>query len=466
MEFPSLPSAKDVHLLEIDWPQFLPTPIASPIELDELNARITRTRHAMRSRGLSHLIVFGDREHFASLTWLTNLDPRFEEAMCILALDGDPLLVVGNECESYLPISPLFVAGRLRTERYQPFSLLDQPRDKYRPLDDIFRSEGISKASMVGCVGYKYYGDPARIDLPCYLVDTLRLIAGSSQVVCATDLFMHAEYGLRARCSAWEIAFFELNNWKASEAMRRVHFALREGISDHQLLEQARYDGTPLNCHMTCKTGPNRISLASPRGDVVQKGYPWSANIAYWGSNICRAGWVAENEADLPAETRDYVDAFAKPYFAAMVAWLKHLRLGVTGGELYRLVQTMLPFDTFGVYLNPGHLIHYDEWLSSPVYAESPIPVASGMVFQSDIIPSSKRYFSSRMEDGYAIADATLREEIANRFPDCAARCNARRDFLRDTLGIQLSDEVLPLSNICGLVPPFLLRPSLVMAMR
>lgn len=465
MEARPSPTSSAVHLVELEWPHFDPAPILPSLDTTELEARLLRTRNAMHARGLTHLIVFGDREHFANLTWLTNLDPRFEEAMCIVSLDRHPLLVVGNECESYLPISPLYVVGKLRAERYQPFSLLDQPRDSSRSLDDIFREEGISKSSMVGCVGFKYYGDPNRIDLPAYLVDTLRLIAGASQVACATDLFMHAEYGLRARCSAWEIAYFEYNNWKASEAMRRVHFALREGITDHQLLEEARYDGTPLNCHITCKTGPNRISLASPRGDVVEKGYPWSANIAYWGSNICRAGWIAESDADLPEAARDYLDAFAKPYFAAMAAWLEHLRIGVTGDELYQLVQTMLPFETFGVFLNPGHLIHLDEWLSAPVYGGSTIAVASGMVFQSDVIPSSKRYFSARMEDGYAVADAALREEISDRFPACAARCEARRAFLRDTLGIPVSDDVLPLSNMSGLVPPYLLKPRLVMAM-
>jgi hypothetical protein len=157
---------RTVHEIEIDWPEFGPEAVAPAIDADELRSRIRRTRDAMHAKGLTHLVVFGDREHFANLAWISNLDPRFEEAMLILRADGDPLLVVGNECESYLPISPLYREGALRTERYQPFSLLDQPRDNSRSLDDIFRAEGIARSSMVGCVGYKSYGDPWRSIFP------------------------------------------------------------------------------------------------------------------------------------------------------------------------------------------------------------------------------------------------------------------------------------------------------------
>jgi hypothetical protein len=175
---------------------------------------------------------------------------------------------------------------------------------------------------------------------------------------------------------------------------------------------------------------------------------------------------VAESEADLPEHARGYLEQFAKPYFRTMAAWLEALRIGTTGDALHRLVHEALPFGEFGIFLNAGHLIHYDEWLSSPVYAGSTIPVRSGMVFQSDVIPSSKQYFSARLEDGYAIADAALREDLARRFPDCMARCQARRRFLREVLGIALADEVLPLSNLCGLMSPFLLRPQAVLALQ
>ncbi|HRJ21243.1 MAG TPA: hypothetical protein PLF84_19500, partial [Bryobacteraceae bacterium] len=43
------------------------------------------------------------------------------------------------------------------------------------------------------------------------------------------------------------------------------------------------------------------------------------------------------------------------------------------------------------------------------------------------------------------------------------ARAAARRAWMRDALGISLDESVLPLSNLCGYVAPFLLEPSLVM---
>jgi hypothetical protein len=292
----------------------------------------------------------------------------------------------------------------------------------------------------------------------------LRGAAGS--VEDATDLLMHPGHGLRSTCSAAEIALFEQSNWKASEAMRRIFFGAREGMTDFEMLANAGYDGTPLSCHMTLKTGPQRTSLASPSGACLERGFPWSANVAYWGSNVCRANWVAESAGDLPAAARDYIAAFAGPYYEAMGAWLDALRIGAPGGRLSAIVQERLPFDRFGIFLNEGHLIHYDEWLSSPIYAGSELPIRSGMIFQTDVIPSSKTYFSTRMEDGLAIADSGLQAELRTQFPDVMKRIEARRKFAREALGLPMHPEQLPLSNTFGIVAPFLLRPNLVFALR
>jgi hypothetical protein len=87
------------------------------------------------------------------------------------------------------------------------------------------------------------------------------------------------------------------------------------------------------------------------------------------------------------------------------------------------------------------------------------------MAMQVDVIPSSPVYFSTRMEDGIVIADATLRQDLQSQWPDTYARCQARRRFMMEVLGFELPDEVLPLSNIPAIVPPFLLKPNTVIAL-
>ena len=141
------------------------------------------------------------------------------------------------------------------------------------------------------------------------------------------------------------------------------------------------------------------------------------------------------------------------------------MRIGVQGQQLAELIDTRLPFEAFGISLNPGHLIHFDEWVSSPIYPGSKDEIASGMVFQVDIIPSSPSFGSSRMEEGVVLADSVLRAEIKERYPNCYDRCQQRRQFMESQLGFELAEEILPLSNIPGLVPPFFLNPNLVFAL-
>jgi hypothetical protein len=426
----------------------------------------------MERLNLTHMVVYGDREHFANLAYLTGFDPRFEEAMLIIACQGDPLLVVGNECEGYLPISPLYVAGKLRSERFQPFSLLNQPRDSSRFVKEIFVGEGIGEDAVVGCVGWKYFSDFEHpdgvhaIDLPAYLVDTLRELVGWQNVVNATGIFMNPDDGLRTFCSPSEIAYFEYTNILASEGVKRMLFGIREGMTDHELARFVQYNGEPLGCHMTLVTGDNLdCSLSGPAGAVLRRGDPLATNICYWGSNSCRAGWVASSSHDLPMEARDYVESFAGVYFEAMSEWFSLLRIGTRGGDLARLINEKLPFDKFGIFLNAGHLIHLDEWLSSPIYPVSTDRIHSGMAIQVDVIPSSSVYFSTRMEDGVVIADEELRRQLHDQFPECFSRCRKRREFMINVLGIEVPQEILPLANIPAIVPPFFLEPNTILAM-
>jgi hypothetical protein len=460
------------RLIEIDWPEFGLAACPPPPSTSELEARIDNLRARMEESKITHAVVYGDREHFANLTYLTGFDPRFEEALLIIGRTATPLILVGNECEAYLGISSLHAAGRMRHERFQSFSLLGQPRDRSRALREILADEGIAPTAIVGAVGHKYFSsdehpDAAHsLDMPSYIADTLRELAGSENVFNATELLMHPSYGLRAKCTPFEIAYFEYANGQAAESVKRMIFALREGMTDHSVVECGRLNGDPLSCHVTFVTGRNaNYGLCGPSGELIRRGQPLAFNVAYWGSNICRAGWIAGSATDLPESASDYVPSFAGPYFEAMSEWFGLMKLGTQGHRVYDLIQDRLPFDKFGIYLNPGHLIHLDEWMSTPFYRSSQISVASGMAIQVDVIPQSQKYFSTRMEDGLVIADVELRAKLRESAPDCYDRCQKRRSFMSEVLGIELSEEVLPLSNTCAIVPPFFLSPNTVIAL-
>ena len=463
---------KNSRLIEIQWPEFGKNVSRVDFSIEELEARISKTREIMEIRGLTHLAIYSDREHFANLMYLVNFDPSYEESLLILTLRDYPLLLTGNECSGHLTASPLYNAKKLRHELYQPFSLLNQPRENSRFLKDIFISEGINSKSTVGCVGWKYFSEKEHvsaehaIEIPSFIVDTLRELSNYDNVFNSNDIFMHSGYGQRARCSASEVALFEFSNVMASEGMKNMIYKIKPGITDFELIHNYNFSGYPLNCHIGMQSGGNKhIGLASPGGYVINKGDPFSSNIGYWGSNICRAGWIAKSEKDLPGQAKGYINNFAKPYFSAMGEWYKNLKIGVKGNLIAQLINDHLPFKEFGIFLNPGHLIHYDEWVSSPIYKGSEIEVQSGMYFQVDVIPNSEKYFSTRMEDGIIIADNALRFELKVKYPDVFKRCMNRRRFMIDILGFELPDEILPLSNIPGIVPPFFLNPDQVFAL-
>jgi hypothetical protein len=86
------------------------------------------------------------------------------------------------------------------------------------------------------------------------------------------------------------------------------------------------------------------------------------------------------------------------------------------------------------------------------------------MAFQVDIIPATGTdYFTTNIEDGIALADDSLRDEFATRYPEAWGRIQKRRRFMTEELGIDLHEDVLPFSNIPAYLPPFLLRPDQVM---
>ena len=89
------------------------------------------------------------------------------------------------------------------------------------------------------------------------------------------------------------------------------------------------------------------------------------------------------------------------------------------------------------------------------------------MAFQVDVIPATgSDYHTINIEDGIAIADEALRAELAAQYPETWQRIQARRQFMKDVIGINLKPEVLPFSNIPAYLPPYMLSADMVLTVK
>ena len=453
------PILREVTLPDFGMPAGMPD-----IPADVYASRLESLRERADARGYDRVVVYADREHSANAAFLTGFDPRFEEALLVIAPEGDPAVLVGNECWGIAGAAPV----ALRRHRFQDFSLPNQPRDKSLPLAEILRSEGIGPGSRVGVVGWKTYAGPGMSDVPAYLLDELRdVVDGGGAVENATDLFIDPADGMRVINEPEQIAALEWASCHTSSGMRSLLAGLRPGMTEREAVALLGWNGWPLSCHLMLTAGPRaRFGLLSPGDRPIVRGDPFTSAYGIWGALTCRAGFVVEDAAELPEPIRDYVDRLVGPYFAAIGAWYAALHVGQTGAALQAIVDEGLGDPFFGIFLNPGHQIHLDEWVASPVYRGSTVELRSGMAFQVDVIPATGTdHFTTNIEDGIVLADGALRDVLARRFPELWTRVKRRRDFMSASLGIELHPDVLPLSNLPAVLAPFLLRPDRAMSL-
>src|SRR5690606_16472375 len=112
-------------------------------------ARFAALSAARRRAAFDALVIYADREHCANLAWLTGFDPRFEEALLILAPGTTPTLLAGPENLARAANAAIEVEVRL----YPPFGLLGQDRSRTPALEEVLRNAGIASGHRIGVVG-------------------------------------------------------------------------------------------------------------------------------------------------------------------------------------------------------------------------------------------------------------------------------------------------------------------------
>ncbi|HWA34317.1 MAG TPA: hypothetical protein VG737_09325, partial [Cyclobacteriaceae bacterium] len=376
----------NILLNSIPLPNFGTEGALPEFAASEFELRIRSVIKSMSERNLDFVIVFADREHCANLTFLTNLDPRFEEAMLLLDKSGKRKMLLGNECMGYTGICPI----PMEYELFQEFSLMGQDRSKSRTLMEVLKSFGVSSGSRVGCAYHKYFSDPQALDIPSYVADTLRALTGTDVINCC-DIFMDNQTGLRNRNSLEQLVRFEWAGTRTSESMKHLLAQLKPGETEYDLARNYNSEGLPYSCHPMVSSGRKAsMGLSSPSANKVAIGDPFTSALGIWGALTARAGVVASSPEQLASSTGVFFEEFWKGYFRTVVTWYESIGIGVSAGEVTDAVEQARPKDIFDFAVNTGHTLHIDEWVNSPFMKGSNVRLYSGMALQMDIIPVPK----------------------------------------------------------------------------
>lgn len=449
-----------VKLQAITAPQGFSNVPPVPLSDATIQTRKDKLLAGMRAEGFDALVIYADKEHGSNFEYLTGFIPRFEEGLLILEKSGAASVILGNEnlkmaAHSRIPV----------TLKHSPyFSLPNQPMENEKPLEVLFGELGLPAMSRIGLVGWKMFTSARAenkrfFDIPAFIVDAIRNSVPATAVLeNAAHIFIGGDNGARITNTANEIAHYEYGANLASTCMLNAMNAVEPGIREVDLAGYLTGEGQ-YNTVVTIAAAGQRFENANlyPTWKPIQRGQPLSMTTGFKGGLSSRTGFVIADESELPETQKDYLDRVAKPYFAAVVTWLENIHIGMPGGEIYSLIESVLPQEKYGWHLNPGHLSADEEWMSSPIFEHSAQTLKSGMILQIDIIPSVKGYTGTSAEESVALADRALQADIARAYPELWARIETRKRYLTDVLNIALSDDVIPLSSTVAYLRPFFL---------
>lgn len=447
-----------IQLKEIKIPELEQNLVPVVLSDEAMKERKEKLLAKMKNNGYEAIVIYADLEHGSNFEYLCGFLPRFEEALLILHSCGKAYMVLGNE--------NLNKASKSRIEVeavHMPyFSLPNQPMETDKSVVEILSQCELEKLKSIGLVGWKNFtskfdDNTALYDIPYFVVEAIKNICREAKFSNATKLFI-GENGVRTINNANEFAHYEFGAALAGNCILETMQEFDEGKTEMQVAEKLSAFGQQHNV-VTIMAAGERFEKANmyPSNKVIKNGDRISITTGFKGGLQSRGGYAVFCEEELPEGEKDYLEKVAIPYFTAVKTWLETIHIGMNGKELYDKIEEVMPKAQYGWSLNPGHLCGDEEWLASPVYPDSVEVLRSGMLFQIDIIPSVSGYGGISCESGVMLADEILREKIKNEYPEIWDRIQKRIAYIKEELGINISEEVIPTSSATAYCRPFLL---------
>lgn len=286
---------------------------------DEYHMRLTGLRQLMSEHGLQALVIHGDCDDAALLTYLTNFYPRARWGVGTLEPEGNPVLYVAGGTRD-LP----FAAAQTWLDRVEPWGIVDRALPVW--LDGLRRNSGQSMP-RIGCVGFDAMLPPVHRTVSAAL-------RGRAQLVPADALIAAHLESKRPR----EVAMIHRSARLLGAAVDMVRDRLAQGapFSDALLageLSARRAGAHDVRILAGVDGGRGLEPFVRARADLRAPAAAYMAirHTGYWAAGFFMAGQGAVMQS-----------AAAVAVNAAMDAMLARLRPGISGSDLAALADPHL----------------------------------------------------------------------------------------------------------------------------
>jgi len=209
----------------------------------EFEQRIMRIQKELNARGLDAVIVHSNEADFANVRYLSNYWPAFESAGVVVPKDGEAILLIGPESETYAEDRSK-IRKIMKVLEYRESAEPEYPGIQLYTFGNVFEEAlGGEKVKRLGIAGY------AIMPLPVY--EELKRALPETEIVKVDDILRN----MRSVKSENEIALLKESFRIAGIAVERVLERIEPGMTELQVAgiaqgamyqNGAEYEGMPL----------------------------------------------------------------------------------------------------------------------------------------------------------------------------------------------------------------------------
>jgi Xaa-Pro aminopeptidase len=380
--------------------------VINGIPMDEYKERQAKAQAKVRERGLDAVLVHSNEADFANVRYLSDYWPIFESAGVLIQSEGDPILLIGPESETFARDHSVIPDIR-KVLYYREAAEPDYPDIEMDSFEGIFGTANNGKGiRKLGIAGY-----PA---MPISVYEAVRAALPGGEITKADDIM----YELRAIKSANEIAMLGEAFRVCELATEAVLAEIRPGMTELQVVgiaQEAMYrNGAEYEAHPTyVLSGPNSShAIGRPGYRVLQKGDLVQLNIGARVRGYSPSIGIPVSMGKMDPAMKDLV-SFGLEAHNKTTEWMK---AGLPACNVVTEFEKYVRARGYGEYLlyGPCHGLGMIEVERPWMESSSDYLLKENMTFQVDTFFYRKEY-GLRWEDGVRITKDGV-EEFSTRF--------------------------------------------------